>query len=161
MKTCLKCKEFYPDKPEFCNECGEELKDIVLPRSYNIHFRSMFFWFFLVFWLALFISIQIRLIFQSGENSILYVILIALESYFMIRMITLIRINLVKIVATEEGLTRQVLFPPSKKTFSWKEIKKFKFSPLKEGRTKVYFLETRSEERRVRKECRSRWSPYH
>ena len=25
----------------------------------------------------------------------------------------------------------------------------------------VHFLKTRSEERRVEKECRSRWSPYH
>src|SRR3712207_574020 len=30
-----------------------------------------------------------------------------------------------------------------------------------EGRTKGDFLELRSEERRVGKECRSRWSPYH
>ena len=28
-------------------------------------------------------------------------------------------------------------------------------------RSAVHFLENRSEERRVGKECRSRWSPYH
>ena len=31
----------------------------------------------------------------------------------------------------------------------------------KEGDLKVQFAEVRSEERRVGKECRSRWSPYH
>src|SRR3989449_11649561 len=35
------------------------------------------------------------------------------------------------------------------------------FVPLFGRRRKSYFLLTRSEERRVGKECRSRWSPYH
>ena len=32
---------------------------------------------------------------------------------------------------------------------------------LAEAGFKVYLVESRSEERRVGKECRSRWSPYH
>ena len=32
---------------------------------------------------------------------------------------------------------------------------------VQNGRKALEFLRTRSEERRVGKECRSRWSPYH
>ena len=32
---------------------------------------------------------------------------------------------------------------------------------IKEIQKEIEFLESRSEERRVGKECRSRWSPYH
>ena len=32
---------------------------------------------------------------------------------------------------------------------------------LKVAEEKIQYLKTRSEERRVGKECRSRWSPYH
>ena len=32
---------------------------------------------------------------------------------------------------------------------------------IREGAPKLYGFHTRSEERRVGKECRSRWSPYH
>ena len=36
-----------------------------------------------------------------------------------------------------------------------------KFEDLNKPLKKEYFKEVRSEERRVGKECRSRWSPYH
>src|SRR5256885_9880017 len=34
-------------------------------------------------------------------------------------------------------------------------------SHIKSGKVKAYAVTSRSEERRVGKECRSRWSPYH
>src|SRR3712207_9057254 len=46
-----------------------------------------------------------------------------------------------------------------KDTFFSANIKYYEFSPNYE--TKSTFKEVRSEERRVGKECRSRWSPYH
>ena len=41
------------------------------------------------------------------------------------------------------------------------EIVNFKVSEIKNGKEVPYENLTRSEERRVGKECRSRWSPYH
>ena len=40
-------------------------------------------------------------------------------------------------------------------------MKKFVFIAAVLGFTNVFVAMTRSEERRVGKECRSRWSPYH
>ena len=49
----------------------------------------------------------------------------------------------------------------------WQDIKDILLTPYIDLKTEYYDLglvhrnETRSEERRVGKECRSRWSPYH
>src|SRR5256885_14021184 len=40
-------------------------------------------------------------------------------------------------------------------------VKAFIDQPGKDGKAQLALLQKRSEERRVGKECRSRWSPYH
>ena len=43
----------------------------------------------------------------------------------------------------------------------WGFLKKYKQDGDKAAYTREYYKQVRSEERRVGKECRSRWSPYH
>ena len=62
----------------------------------------------------------------------------------------------------ENSCRRDAIKEKLRQNFDGKIVRKDLTKKIKEGaNVPVYVLEFRSEERRVGKECRSRWSPYH
>jgi hypothetical protein len=142
--TCSKCKEVYSGEYKTCPLCEDAPGEVVLPRKYSVPFFRIFRWFLLLPMIALLISLQLNLIFRNGF-SWMYLILMAVESYFLVRMTTLIRLNLASIIVTDSDITRSELYPPKKTILPWARIKRFKFrSAVSTGSTtKIYIIESK------------------
>jgi hypothetical protein len=92
------------------------------------------------------IAIASQIIILTRMNSVIwfYVIMIGFETYLLIKMISLLRMYLVKIKISEDGISQKGVTSSKEKIFSWENIKRFKFKFVKSGMgrsLKVYVLE--------------------
>lgn len=147
MKTiiCQKCEEAYPSDEKLCPVCNQYFSEQIPPRNYNMPLRIIFVWISMISMLVFFIAFQLKVLSQRDFN-LIYLLPLAVASYFLVRMISLVRANLFKLTVTEKGITRNQIFPPSQKIFRWEDIKRFKFSTTSSGKgdTKIYVLESKN-----------------
>ena len=66
----------------------------------------------------------------------------------------------IKLSFSSSSKTQKEKYPPRQKKKKTPFLKE-KENSISQRKEKLRFSKTRSEERRVGKECRSRWSPYH
>ena len=77
-----------------------------------------------------------------------YIVVIVIETFLLVRMITLVRNHLISVTLSDDGVAYKQFFPSVQKNFTWENIKRFKFKTVT-GRknVKVYVLEDKSGDR--------------